>query len=135
MSDKIFIVDGIREINAIKWEYSRDLSDWQTTCWNIKNSYVQKTSRVKVNQAGDTKKYMNWYQQIGSGLKSVGKEEPNYESLYPLKPADPISFQFDSINNTHILLTRSDYEIHQDVFRECFAFPFSELIKDGGSSD
>lgn len=134
--NKIFIVDGLTEIEAIRSEYNFDLQVWQTVCYGIRSSYVQKTSRVKTNNAGKIKEYTYWYHKdAAGGLKLVGKEEPDYRALYPPKPKNPIVFNYEIVNDSHIILKSEDYEKNKDLFFECFVFPHSSLLNNGGGSN
>lgn len=134
MSD-VFVVDGYYEISNARSEFSIEKRVWESECWAIRNSFVKKTSTVKTSKNGNKKEYTYWYKvKTGGGLQMVGKDEPNYQDLYPPAPTDPIEFKFEVINRSHIILNLEDYEKNKDLFMECFVFPYSSLLIGGGCS-
>lgn len=135
MSEKLFIVDGLLEINAARNEYNRDMRVWESHCHRIESSFFTKTSRVATNKdKTNIKEYTYWYRS-GSSIKSFGKEKPDIESMFPPKPQDPVQFEYEVINNRHILVSSDDLEKHFDLFTENFIFPFKGLLPLSGGSD
>jgi hypothetical protein len=79
------------------------------------------TSRT--TKGGKVFEYTNWYEENGTGgLKSVGKEEPDYKKYYPPAPKAGYSFPYKEYGR-HVLLAEKDYNANQAVFRTCLAFP------------
>lgn len=136
MTGELFIVDGRDIINQKVSYFQLLIREWQSTCDFILDSFTTKTSSVATDLAkNNVKEYTYWYQKSpDSSLKSFGKERPDIESMYPPKPDHPIQFQYQIVNNRHIIISDDDYENNSELFGlDCLIFPYSARISPGSS--
>ena len=136
MTEQLFIVDGIFEINKAIQLHVLYSQIWVDKCQSIKDSFFIKTSRVATDLAKTNfKEYTYWYRtKPDYGIESYGKERPDIESYYPPKPEHPIQFEYEGIDGKHILVSYADFEGNRDLFGESYIFPFkSHLFTRGGS--
>lgn len=121
---QIIVIDGNHILARLDSEYERKYSEWQLLCSAVRAGFKKKTSRTIKN--GKEYESTNWYmEQPGGGLKSVGKEEPDYRKYYPPKPKPACSFGFQRYDE-HVLLEKKDYEANLKLFKEYLAFPLEE---------
>lgn len=129
MTSEIFIVGGLQVLNTRIADYNHDLREYQYRCQAIRDSYIQKTSTVKTT-AGNIKNYENWYMILpNGGLKSVGKDEPNYKELYPTMPLKPPTPQHEQVNGGNIIISADSFKVFKKDFTKCFCFPVDSRVK------
>jgi hypothetical protein len=116
----IIVINGQEVLAGLDESYKWKLEEWKGKCASVRAGFKQKTSRSKKN--GKVYESTNWYEeQPGGGLKSVGKEEPEYSKYYPPEPKPPISFNYREYEG-HVLLEEKDYTANQKLFKDCLAF-------------
>lgn len=122
----IIVIDGSRILAKLDSDYERKHSEWHLLCSAVRAGFKKKTSRTIKN--GKEYEYTNWYmEQPGGGLKSVGKEEPDYSKYYPSEPKPLIMFKFQEYWG-HVLLEEKDYIANQTLFRDCLVFKLEECM-------
>jgi hypothetical protein len=122
----IIVIDGGRILANLDSEYQRKCSEWHGLCQAVHARFKKKTSRT--TKGGKVFEYTNWYEENGNGgLKSVGKEEPDYKKYYPPDPKRSFSFSFREYGGD-VLLEEKDYNANQSLFRNCLAFPIEACL-------
>jgi len=122
----ILVIDGSRILAELNHQYERNRYEWEIQCSAVKARFKQKTSRTTKN--GKVYESTNWYEeQPGGGLKSVGKEEPDYSKYYSPEPKPVYSFGFNEYDG-HVILEEKDYKANQALFRDCLAFRLEECV-------
>jgi hypothetical protein len=122
----IIVIDGSRNLAKLDSEYERKHSEWHILCSSVRAGFKKKTSRTIKN--GKEYESTNWYmEQPGGGLKSVGKEEPDYSKYYPPESKHAYSLKFQEYEG-HVLLEEKDYMANQALFRDCLAFRLEECM-------
>jgi hypothetical protein len=120
----IIVIGGSRILANLDSNYQRAYSEWHAQCLAVHARFKKKTSRTVKN--GKEYESTNWYEENGNGgLKSVGKEEPDYKKYYPPEPKRRYSFPFRGYDG-HALLEEKDYNANQVLFLDCLAFPLEE---------
>ena len=115
----IIVINGAPVLDNLNSEYAWKHEQWINECASVRARFHKKTSR---SQKGDKiYEYTNWYQETGSGLKCIGKEEPDYSKYYSPEPKPAISFQSPGYGE-HIVLSQKDYEANQKLFNDCLVF-------------
>ncbi|HMB46285.1 MAG TPA: hypothetical protein VKL21_10725 [Candidatus Methanoperedens sp.] len=126
----IIVIDGIRILSDLESEYERKHSEWKIQCSAVHARFKKKTSRTK--KKGKEYEYTIWYEeQPGDGLKSIGKEEPDYSKYYPPepKPSGFIEFQeYVQEYEGHLLLTERYYQNYKTIFKDCLVFRLAECL-------
>lgn len=124
----VLIVDGKKRMIDIEKEYEDRLYYHDIECQRIRESYVQKTSRVKKNKAGDIGEYTNWFHKLDDGrLMIFGKKEPDYKKLYPEKPPEPFRPGYE-IQEDNILMLFGDFLEIQKRFKGCWIFDIEDKL-------
>lgn len=119
----IIIIRGAPILASANREYEWEHRQWEAECSGVRARFHKKTSRCK--KGGKEYEYTNWYQETGSGLKSVGKEEPNYAGFYPPEPKPPYSFKAVEYDG-HLMLEKKDYEGNLKLFKDCLVFELED---------
>lgn len=123
---EIIVIDVHQVIASLEESYTMQHTIWGNECASIRAGFHKKTSRSKKN--GKEHESTNWYMDTpAGGLKSVGKEEPDYTKYYPSEPKPSISFKFQRYGD-HILLEEKDYQENWKLFKDCLAFPLKMCV-------
>ena len=116
----IIVINGHEVLAGLDESYKWKLEEWKGKCASVRAGFKQKTSRSKKN--GKVYESTNWYEeQPGGGLKSVGKEEPDYTKYYPPEPKPPILFKYREYDG-HVLLEEKDFTVILALFKDCLVF-------------
>ena len=129
----IVVVNGTDIIEELQRDYRFAVTTWGADCFKIRNSYMMKTSRSE--KKGVEYEYTNWYKRNpDGGLTIHGKEEPDYQKLYPPEPEPVIKFPYwtyadrDYAPSEHLILTEKDYKENESMFSKCLVFRLTDCI-------
>jgi len=121
--NKIIIVGGAPVLASLNREYNWKYGEWKNQCASVHARFKKKTSRSQKN--GKEYEYTNWYEETAAGLKSVGKEEPDYSEYYPPEPKPAVTFKAAEYNG-HLILEHKDYEANSKLFKDCLIFSLED---------
>ncbi|MCX9011315.1 MAG: hypothetical protein OIN66_09350 [Candidatus Methanoperedens sp.] len=123
VKDMVIVIQGAPVLTGLYREFEWKHREWEAECNGVRARFKKKTSRS--NKNGQIYEYTNWYEETGSGLKSVGKTEPDYSKFYPPEPKLPYSFEYNEYEG-HIIISQKDYEANQKHFKDCLVFGLEE---------
>jgi hypothetical protein len=120
----IVVINGYKVIHMLEEQYIQESVAWKVKCAAVRAGFKQKTSKTIKNSKGYES--TSWYMvKPDGGLKSVGKEEPDYSKYYPPEPKPAYSFKFQRYQD-HIVLEEKDYLANQKLFEDCLVFALEE---------